>query len=622
MKCQNCGMDYNEALGKCPYCLQRKPIQTPNEITSAAPIFNGTPPVSSVPPAGAVPPYVSVPPAGAVPRYGSVPPAGAVPPYSSVPPAGAVPPYSSVPPAWAVPPYSSAPPPPYAPAGYAPPAYGVPPQNKKRSLMIGIGIAGFAIVVALVVLFIVNWRQEQKYQKNLDLGYRYLDQGYYNEAVLAFEAAIDIRPRSGEAYVGLGDAYTGIEAFDNARDSYEQARKLDKSLVDAYLGLANAYLEMGDIEAAIRTLEEGLDVTQDREIEEWLEALRNMIGNASLRGTVSEYLSDGGSAPLPGARIRVYTTGTNEARLLCAAATDHNGAFELANLSSGTVTLHVEAAGHIGLVTTETLVAGTVNYTDLFLLIPAVTGEASPNSFYATVTNAINGEGVPGAEVRLRRGWNNTSGRLVTSDAIITDYSGSLYVQGLDFGYYTAEIQAEGFVTSFHNVSIVPEQFDTEWNLSISPRLSAGETRIVLTWGELPYDLDSHLYNDNFHMFFGEPDYYQNGEHIANLDLDDTDSYGPETITIYRLSENYTYYVHDFTNGRYRENTQLCTSGATVRVYQADGLVATFHVPSGFTGDRWNVFTLTADGSIIPINTIDMDDYAWDNYNGYGGYGG
>lgn len=51
--------------------------------------------------------------------------------------------------------------------------------------------------------------------------------------------------------------------------------------------------------------------------------------------------------------------------------------------------------------------------------------------------------------------------------------------------------------------------------------------RVVLTWGKTPEDLDSHMIFPGNNIFFGN----QKGTD-AELDVDDTDSYGPETITL------------------------------------------------------------------------------------------
>ncbi|MBA4382487.1 MAG: hypothetical protein C0406_07975, partial [Sideroxydans sp.] len=54
--------------------------------------------------------------------------------------------------------------------------------------------------------------------------------------------------------------------------------------------------------------------------------------------------------------------------------------------------------------------------------------------------------------------------------------------------------------------------------------------RIVLNWGELPSDLDSHLIFPSNHIYFNSKTGSTSSD--AKLDVDDTTSYGPETITI------------------------------------------------------------------------------------------
>ena len=65
------------------------------------------------------------------------------------------------------------------------------------------------------------------------------------------------------------------------------------------------------------------------------------------------------------------------------------------------------------------------------------------------------------------------------------------------------------------NIVLVPGDGDGE---------TAGELRIVLTWGEEPWDLDSHLacYSSDkpYHIWFGQTDF--EGNSVGNLDVDDT----------------------------------------------------------------------------------------------------
>ena len=45
------------------------------------------------------------------------------------------------------------------------------------------------------------------WQEQYDLGVRFLSEGNYEEAIIAFTAAIEIDPKQPEGYLGLADAY-------------------------------------------------------------------------------------------------------------------------------------------------------------------------------------------------------------------------------------------------------------------------------------------------------------------------------------------------------------------------------------------------------------------------------
>ena len=55
--------------------------------------------------------------------------------------------------------------------------------------------------------------------------------------------------------------------------------------------------------------------------------------------------------------------------------------------------------------------------------------------------------------------------------------------------------------------------------------------KIVLSWGSNPRDLDSHICGksskNDFHVFYSNKSFSENGKIIAHLDTDDTSSYGP-----------------------------------------------------------------------------------------------
>jgi len=60
------------------------------------------------------------------------------------------------------------------------------------------------------------------WQEQYDLGIRYLSEGNYQEAIIAFSAAIEIDPKRAELYEALADAYIGIGDTDKAQEALEK----------------------------------------------------------------------------------------------------------------------------------------------------------------------------------------------------------------------------------------------------------------------------------------------------------------------------------------------------------------------------------------------------------------
>ncbi|MFT3931538.1 MAG: tetratricopeptide repeat protein [Spongiibacteraceae bacterium] len=125
--------------------------------------------------------------------------------------------------------------------------------------------------------------------------------------------------------------------------------------------------------------------------------------------------------------------------------------------------------------------------------------------------------------------------------------------------------------------------------------------RVVLNWGETPSDLDSHIVFPANHIYFDS----MNGTDAA-LDVDDTTSYGPETITLQRKhdGERYVYAVHDYSNRNNVYSKQLSNSGAKVFVYVGQTLIRTYYVPANQMGNLWTVFSVSETGEFQTYNSI------------------
>ena len=248
-----------------------------------------------------------------------------------------------------------------------------------------------------------------------------------------------------------------------------------------------------------------------------------------------------------------------------------------------------------------------IKYTEHILLMDITqTGNGGASG---KLTNALNGQGISGATIKLRQNWNATSGEYFDYTTT-TNSSGRYTISGIPVGYYTVEASIDGYVTGYSNIIVLSQNQRDNFDFTITPVLSGDEIRIVLTWGQTPRDLDSHLIGNTpsgsgFNVYYGDKVYSYNGKEMANLDVDDTTSYGPETVTILESIEGvYTYAVHDYTNGGSSSSNAMSFSGATVKVYIGSDQVAEFNVPTDQVGVWWNVFNIDSNGNIMPINTI------------------
>ena len=85
-------------------------------------------------------------------------------------------------------------------------------------------ICSWLLTLALVLgLCACGQNAEAAWQEQYDLGVRYLSEGNYEEAIIAFAAAIEIDPKRAEAYIGLADVYIATEDYDQARAVLEDA---------------------------------------------------------------------------------------------------------------------------------------------------------------------------------------------------------------------------------------------------------------------------------------------------------------------------------------------------------------------------------------------------------------
>jgi hypothetical protein len=325
---------------------------------------------------------------------------------------------------------------------------------------------------------------------------------------------------------------------------------------------------------------------------------------AQATGVTSGVVKDGlTGAPVAGVGLRFETL---DGVLLAQTTTDAQGNYSQV-LGAGSRRVIVSLAGYVSTTLFITVTSNQTIEADVVLFAPLRTGQGTISG---RVVNAFNADGVARAQVRLRAGVNATSGTVLRTVTTSADGSFSFQVNG---GAYTAEAVATSFTSGYANLVAVGGSTLSNQDVRVTPQLALNELRVVLTWGGQPSDLDSHLAGPStaggiFHV------YYSNRSapgSQANLDVDDTDSFGPETITLStRSAGTYRYWVHDYSNSGETGSTALSQfSSAKVIVYRGLGSgtvkVAEFNVPTGRVGTAWVVFDFDgATGVITPRNLL------------------
>ncbi|MBI4849383.1 MAG: carboxypeptidase regulatory-like domain-containing protein [Nitrospirae bacterium] len=331
------------------------------------------------------------------------------------------------------------------------------------------------------------------------------------------------------------------------------------------------------------------------------------VQSNALSGGVKDALT---GLPLEGIMVEIYKQGN----LKASAATDANGAYSLSSPAGSGYSIQFSKSGYIAATYENVTVQEcAITYLETVSLIDA--GHAGLGNASGKIVNALDGMIVNGLTVNLRAGINAATGTIVATQTTM-DFGGYNYeVNNFNAGNYTAEVSGAGYNTTYFTLIIAGGVVITDQNASITPIIVPGETRIILTWGATPADLDAHLTGPlpggtRFHMYF----YYTGGLNQPNpwpdyviMDRDNTSGYGPETITIHQQTDGeYRFSVHDFTNSDSSNSNALSNSGAQVKVYRNNYVVATYNVPANQGGTLWTVFEMSGD-TITPVNTMSYE---------------
>ena len=190
-----------------------------------------------------------------------------------------------------------------------------------------------------------------------------------------------------------------------------------------------------------------------------------------------------------------------------------------------------------------------------------------------------------------------------------TDTDGNYTILNVGTGNHDVAGASDSFCP-FSAPFTIPDGYEDEfftYNFSMSPMLEGEQIRMVLNWGATPHDLDSHLLTpeiegNTHHIYYVNRGSYTTAPY-AKLDTDDTNGYGPETITINQLFVGtYTYYIKNYSGG----GSGLKNSNAVIQIYSGVSCTANIiEVPTDSNGIFWYVCDIDgATGDITVVNQI------------------
>ena len=515
-------------------------------------------------------------------------------------------------------------------------------MEKKKKLTIILCAIAAVLIVGIGILLAFHANSGNDYMSSINKGQKYLEAGEYDDAIVAFQAAIKKDASRTDGYEGLTKAYqlAGYETL--ARETLVQGIQKTQS-VSLRLQMANVF---GDSSYLYETKEVSNLTGSDNKDSEGTEGINKtlltflagadygqydkkyQIAKGSVSGStysyqveelhlVMYYDNEGSENRINKSTGYPYSTfmpnrfsvtdltylfGSSEG-LTADKIKTMEGVSKFTQ-ADGSITF--EANGCSIRISTDE--AGNIAANaDNTITVLDVKEEGETASLEGRVIDAVNGQGVAGARVSAYEG-SSAGGEAVSTD---TDSDG-YYSLEVPSGDYYVVVEKDGYITGNFDVTVLSNASVTSQEFSISEELAEDEIRIVLTWGTSPRDLDSYLQgsaSDGSSInscYYSKKQKNSSGDMVAELDLDDVNGNGPETTTLYDMGGSFEFVVVDFT-----ASGTMSSSGAQVRIYKGSSLVETVNVPRGID-NVWSVARIE-NGEIQVTNEAKDVELNYDN---------
>lgn len=204
------------------------------------------------------------------------------------------------------------------------------------------------------------------------------------------------------------------------------------------------------------------------------------------------------------------------------------------------------------------------------------------------IRDSNTGYPLPNAQVTVQQDERPVA-NTTTDNSGIASFSNRM---NFDNGDYDLIVRKDGYMPMTDRITVSNGGFASGNQVSIAPSISGKNIKVVLDWGASPLDLDSHIRMGPYHV------YYRNKTDAGGkiqLDHDDIDGYGPETVTVLspESSAIYRYYVHN-----YSQAPDMKISSARVRLYVNNECIRTYAIPQSGSGLYWHVFDISGSGAI------------------------
>lgn len=494
--------------------------------------------------------------------------------------------------------------------------------NKRKAVLLIAAVLALALI-AFALLYSLPQDTGSVYRDSVERAEEAYAKGDFETAVLRYKEAIEEDETSVPAYEGLSDAYIAMGNYSMARstlwDGYNRTKS--KKLYSRWFQFYDQYPESAGSEKPV-------DTSINHTLLERL-ASGTYQSYERVSGAVSKETQRDGSIhvryrEIPG--ILVFRNSSYQADAVDGDTIANDAIPEEIKLDDISVLLGgeppysrelLESLGASDIFKTRDTVLGSVlqfTMDECTVMVACDANEninaGAANSVVPTealirkkeggaadqvkltgqIIDAQTGDGAGEITIRFRAEGDQVGEVLAEG---ITTMDGE-YEVDLPAGLYTVELSGDGYITDYKEIEIGTYDIEDEEDFVVTKELADGEARIVLEWGSSPTDLDSHLEGEtdsgsSFHIFFSNKSASDSNGTIADLDLDDTTSYGPETTTIHNLNGTYRFYVHNFTPA----TGTLDGSGAKVSVYLPGQPVQVFDVSDGpIDGRYWYVCTI------------------------------